>query len=51
MVWIGIVLLYLLGMGLFRWLGGISAAGDALSQWGRATAERRTCGVSSRRSS
>jgi hypothetical protein len=41
MTWIGIAVLYLLGMGLFHWLGGISAAGDALSRWGRATAERR----------
>jgi len=48
MVWIAIALLYLLGMGLFRWLGGIAAAGDALSQWGRSTAERRACSVSSR---
>jgi hypothetical protein len=39
--WIEIALLYLLGMGFFCWLGGISAAADALSRWGRATAERR----------
>ena len=47
MTWIAIALLYLLGMGLFGWLGGISAAGDALSRWGRATAERRRGVVSS----
>jgi hypothetical protein len=47
MTWIGIVLLYLLGMGLFAWLGGISSAADALSSWGRATAERRRCAPSS----
>lgn len=47
MTWIGIALLYLLGMGLFGWLGGISSAGDALSRWGRATAERRRCEASS----
>jgi hypothetical protein len=47
MTWIGIALLYLLGMGLFGWLGGISAAGDALSRWGRATAERGECAGSS----
>jgi hypothetical protein len=47
-VWIAIALLYLLGMGLFRWLGGIPAAGEALTQWGRSAAERRACRVSSR---
>jgi len=47
MNWITIAVLYLLGMGLFRWLGGISAAGEALSRWGRATAERRRDAVSS----
>jgi hypothetical protein len=39
--WIGIAVLYLLGMGCFHWLGGISAAAEALSRWGSATAERR----------
>jgi hypothetical protein len=48
MTWIGTALLYLLGMGLLCWLGGISAAGDALSRWGRESAERRACDVSSR---
>jgi hypothetical protein len=47
MTWIGIVLLYLLGMGLLGWLGGISSAGDAFSSWGRATAERRRSAASS----
>jgi hypothetical protein len=47
MSWIGIALLYVLGMGLFGWLGGISSAANALSQWGRATAERRRGAVSS----
>jgi hypothetical protein len=47
MTWIGIVLLYVLGMGLFGWLGGISSAGEAFSRWGRATAERRRCAASS----
>jgi len=51
MSWIGIALLYLLGMGLFRWLGGIGAAGNAISRWGSETAERSTCGVSSHCSS
>jgi hypothetical protein len=45
--WIGIAALYLMGMGFFRWLGGISAAADAISRWGRATAERRRRAVSS----
>lgn len=39
--WITVVLLYLLGMGLFRWLGGLSAAAAAISRWGRSSAERR----------
>jgi hypothetical protein len=39
--WIETALFYLVGMGLLLWLGGISAAGDALSSWGRSTAERR----------
>lgn len=39
--WIEIAALYLLGIGFFAWLGGISAAADAISRWGRATAERR----------
>jgi hypothetical protein len=47
MTWIGIAVLYLLGMGLLCWLGGIAAAGDALSRWGRETAERRECVSSS----
>jgi hypothetical protein len=47
MTWIGIVLLYVLGMGLFGWLGGLSSAADAFSRWGRSTAERRRCATSS----
>jgi hypothetical protein len=47
MSWIGIALLYLLGMGMCWWLGGISSAADALSRWGRATAEPRRGAVSS----
>jgi hypothetical protein len=45
--WIGIAVLYLLGMGLLCWLGGVSAAADAISRWGRATAEQRRGAVSS----
>jgi hypothetical protein len=41
MSWIEIAALYVSGMGLFLWLGGISAAADAFSRWGSATAERR----------
>ena len=39
--WIGIVILYSLGMGAFLWLGGIASAAEALSSWGHATAHRR----------
>ena len=38
--WIWIAALYVLGLGLFRWLGGIAAAADAIASWGRATGER-----------
>jgi hypothetical protein len=33
--WLLIVALYVLGMGFFRWLGGISAASQALQRWGQ----------------
>ncbi len=39
--WIVIGVLYVLGMGFFRWLGGIGAAATALQRWGHATGERR----------
>ena len=45
--WIWIAVLYVLGMGFFRWLGGISAAADAFTRWGHATAERRRRAASS----
>jgi hypothetical protein len=45
--WIGIGALYVLGMGLLWWLGGISSAADAISRWGSATAERRRGAVTS----
>jgi hypothetical protein len=38
--WIWIAALYVLGIGFFRWLGGIGAAADAITSWGRATGER-----------
>jgi hypothetical protein len=47
MTWIAIAFLYLLGMGLLFWLGGIASAADALSQWGCATAEHRRGAVTS----
>jgi hypothetical protein len=39
--WIATVALYILGIGLFQWLGGVGAAADAVKLWGRAAAERR----------
>jgi len=39
--WLWIAALYVLGMGFFQWLGGLGAAGDAITRWGRATGERR----------
>jgi hypothetical protein len=39
--WIWVAALYLLGIGFFRWLGGVGAAADAIQRWGRATGERR----------
>ncbi|HEX5173428.1 MAG TPA: hypothetical protein VFV91_04715 [Gaiellaceae bacterium] len=47
MTWIGIALLYALGMGLFARLGGLASAADAFSRWGRATAEHRRSAASS----
>ncbi len=44
--WIWIPALYVLSFGLLAWLGGISAAGDAIARWGRETAERRRAAVS-----
>jgi hypothetical protein len=43
--WILIVTLYLLGMGVFRLLGGLGAAGEAFRRWG-ASASRREPQVS-----
>ena len=39
--WLAIGVLYVLGMGFFRWLGGIGAAADAIRRWGHSSAERR----------
>ncbi len=35
--WIIVAILYGFGMGVFRLLGGINAAGDALRRWGRSS--------------
>jgi hypothetical protein len=47
MGWIVIVVLYVVGIGFFRRLGGIGAAADAIQRWGHASAERRRRGSSS----
>jgi hypothetical protein len=39
--WIWAIALYLLSIGLFRWLGGVGAAASAIQRWGHATGERR----------
>jgi hypothetical protein len=39
--WLGIAALYVLGIGFFRWLGGIGAAADAIQRWGQASARAR----------
>jgi hypothetical protein len=39
--WIWIVVLYVLAMGFFRWLGGLGAAANAIQRWGHAAGERR----------
>jgi hypothetical protein len=46
--WLLIIVLYVLGMGAFRWLGGVGAASDAIQHWGHATAERRRRASSTR---
>jgi hypothetical protein len=45
--WIEIAALYVLGMGLLCFLGGIASAGDAISRWGRAAADRGPRTISS----
>jgi hypothetical protein len=46
---IWIVAVYLLSISLFRWLGGIGAAADAIQRWGHAVGERRRRSISSTR--
>jgi len=41
------VVLYLFAIGMFRWLGGFASAGEALRDWGSATAAKRTSASSS----
>ena len=36
-----IAILYVLSVGLFRWLGGFGAAGDAFRTWGRSHSATR----------
>jgi hypothetical protein len=46
--WIVIGVLYVVGIGIFRMLGGLSSAGEAMRQWGRSRAGyREACGSSS----
>jgi len=49
MSWVVIVVLYVVGMGIFHALGGLGAAGDALAQWGRSRAARGARTISSSR--
>lgn len=44
--WIVTVVLYLVGIGLFRLLGGVGAAGDAVRRWGEAASALRRSGSS-----
>ena len=39
--WIVTGVLYAIGIGTFRLVGGMGSAMDALRDWGRASAERR----------
>jgi uncharacterized protein HemY len=39
--WIVIAVLYVLVLLLFRLLGGVDSAGEAMRRWGRASARRR----------
>ena len=39
--WIAVAVLYVLGMGFFHLLGGVSAAGEAFRRWGAAETVRR----------
>jgi hypothetical protein len=41
LTWIVVLVLYAVGMGLFHIFGGLRAAGDAIENWGRASAAGR----------
>ena len=45
--WIVVVVLYVLGIGIFHVLGGLAAAGEALSNWGRSSSTIRDAEPSS----
>jgi hypothetical protein len=40
--WVTIVVLYLIAVGFFALLGGVSGAADALEGWGRRSASTRS---------
>jgi hypothetical protein len=42
-----IAVLYVINLAFFRWLGGISSAGDTIAEWRRSTAEKRRRALSS----
>jgi hypothetical protein len=44
--WILIIAVYLLSISLFRWLGGIGAAAEAIQRWGNTVGERRRRSIS-----
>jgi len=39
--WLPILVLYVLGLGIFRVLGGLGAAADAFRRWGRGSSAVR----------
>jgi hypothetical protein len=45
--WIVIAVLYVVEWGIFRRLGGVSAAGDAVRRWGHSVARARPTRTSS----
>jgi hypothetical protein len=45
--WIVTLVLYAVGMGLFHFLGGIGAAGEAIEEWARNITSGRTEDASS----
>jgi hypothetical protein len=45
--WIIIGVLYILGMGFFRLIGGFASASDAIQDWARSSSEKRRHRISS----